>query len=376
MNPKKTLETFSDSSQEKEDNDFFQGSIFDSFDVDITKNESENIINNNINIVPLNESNNQQKSLSPHHNPPTNEFLSINNFQRKNLLMTFVGFKYETFCKKKFSFEALVLAEYYLFYRRMNALAIVILLLRTTIFIFINPLLSFILNIILALTFNQLYLNYAKYKIDKMIRTNENITYEKLRELVLNAGEVKPSSAICAFIINALVSLIAIIIINIAEITTGPFSNFNIFALLGKNPKFDGEIQYEKNTNINKYYEIIIPNDIKNDHSNNTNGIIKTNPNSAFSNCNYTFNILKNYTDAKDLANQMSKYYNTTKPIELQINSITWYYVKYKSTDSVNIYLTSRNKKVYMYKFTSEKDSNLTTCNSYNESILNSIFYH
>ena len=119
-----------------------------------------------------------------------------------------------------------------------------------------------------------------------------------------------------------------------------------------------------------------MPEDIKNEHSNNTIGGIKTNPDSTFSNCSYKFNVLKNYTDAKDLANQMSKYYNTSKPQELQINSITWYYIKYESNETVNVYLTSRNKRVYMYEFTSEKDSNLTTCDSYNESIINSIFYN
>ena len=375
MNFKNPLESFYDDSSEKEENDFFQGSVFDSFDID-NQDNSENKINNNINIVPLNETTEQKQSSSSIPTKQPNKFPSINNFQRKNLVMTFVGFKYETFCKKNFSIEALILAEYYLFYRRMNILALIILLLRTAIFIFINPLLSFIFNIILAFTFNKLYLNYAKYKVDKLISSNQNIPYEKLRELVLNAGEVKPSSAISAFIINALVSLVALIIISAADVTNGPFSNFNIFALLGKNPKFDGQIQYEENVNINKYYEIVMPEDIKNEHSNNTIGGIKTNPDSTFSNCSYKFNVLKNYTDAKDLANQMSKYYNTSKPQELQINSITWYYIKYETNETVNVYLTSRNKRVYMYEFISEKDSNLTTCDSYNESIINSTFYN
>ena len=56
--------------------------------------------NNNINIVPLNETTEQKQSSSSIPTKQPNKFPSINNFQRKNLVMTFVGFKYETFCKK------------------------------------------------------------------------------------------------------------------------------------------------------------------------------------------------------------------------------------------------------------------------------------
>ena len=63
MNFKNPLESFYDDSSEKEENDFFQGSVFDSFDID-NQDNSENKINNNINIVPLNETTEQKQSSS------------------------------------------------------------------------------------------------------------------------------------------------------------------------------------------------------------------------------------------------------------------------------------------------------------------------
>ena len=72
----------------------------------------------------------------------------------------------------------------------------------------------------------------------------------------------------------------------------------------------------------------------------------------------------------------MSKYYKTKKPKELQINSITWYYISYEDNDKFNIYLTTRNKRVYMYEFREEKNADSTYCEKYNESIINSIFYN
>ena len=121
-----------------------------------------------------------------------------------------------------------------------------------------------------------------------------------------------------------------------------------------------------------------MPDEIKNPNSNQGNiiGGIKTDPNDNFSNCHYSFNVLKDFTDAKNLAKQMKSYYNLKDdPEELQINSITWYHISYENNGTVNLYLTSRNKKVYMYEFREEKNANTISCEQYNTSILNSIYY-
>ena len=72
----------------------------------------------------------------------------------------------------------------------------------------------------------------------------------------------------------------------------------------------------------------------------------------------------------------MKNYYKLKDdPEELQINSITWYHISYENNGTVNLYLTSRNKKVYMYEFREEKNANTISCEQYNTSILNSIYY-
>ena len=105
-------------------------------------------------------------------------------------------------------------------------------------------------------------------------------------------------------------------------------------------------------------------------------GTLKNNAFTTENTCNYKFNVLKGYKDSKDLAIQMSKYYQVSKPKELQINSITWYYLSYQDNGKVNIYLTSRNNRVYIYEFKAEKNADSTYCEKYNTSIINSIFYN
>lgn len=361
-------------------------SVTNPFDM-IQEDYNENAgFKNSINIVPLDENyppeQNQvfqtQNTNIPEKNiaqQPTRTYL--NDFQRKNLLMAFVGFNYEKFCTQKINLAALVFAEYYLFYRRMNFLALVLLIGRTLLFVFAYPLLSFIFNFLLAFTFNKIYLNFAANKIKSLEDKNPTLSYNELREKVLEYGDPKQSSAVIAFIMNMLISLIAIIIIGLADITTGPLSNFNIFTIIRKNPKFNGTLQYAENVNINEYYQILMPEDIVFASSKSSiEGTLKNNAFTTENTCNYKFNVLKGYKDSKDLAIQMSKYYQVSKPKELQINSITWYYLSYQDNGKVNIYLTSRNNRVYIYEFKAEKNADSTYCEKYNTSIINSIFYN
>ena len=341
------------------------------------------MFNNAINISPINQSNNEPTSSykNNHNNKSSNISLNpnITDFHRRNLLMAFVGFKYEKFCKEKFNVCALIFAEYYLFYRRMTTLALMFLLIRSACFILSKPLYSIVINIILAFSFNKLYLYHAKRKILSLEKRNKNATYEALRNLTLSAGGTKPSSAVFALSANVIISIITIVVMSISGGTlNGKLPNINILVLLGKNPEFKGELPYEENININNYYEIQMPSEISSSATtdNNIIGGIKTNPNDNYSNCHYKFNALKGYNDPKNLANQMAKYYNSpNKPEELQINSITWYHITYENTGTVNAYLTSRNKRVYIYEFREEQNANSTSCEEYNNSIINSIYY-
>ena len=360
------------------------------FDIIMDDEPEKDTFSNSINIVPLtnnkdniDQDNWQNANNISNQNQVPNNFAShkqhmyLNDFQRKDLMMAYVGFKYEKFCTQTLNIVALVFAEFYLFYRRMTLLGLFMLISRTLLFVYVNPYVSFTINILLALLFNKIYLYHAKKKINNIEKHNSSLPYTALREKVIASGGTKQSSAVVAFILYLLAIVSTLIIVGAIDITTGPLANFNIFTILCKNQKFDGKIKYEENIDINKYYQIVMPEEIITSNSNtNITGNIKTNPLDSKSSCNYKFNILKDYIDAKDLANQMSKYYKTKKPKELQINSITWYYISYEDNDKFNIYLTTRNKRVYMYEFREEKNADSTYCEKYNESIINSIFYN
>ncbi len=351
------------------------------------------LLNNSINILPINQMNDNQKKVSEKETyetigeikkeiRPDSKIVQYNqnitDFHRRNLLMEFVGYKYEKISQSKFNIFALIFGEFYLLYRRMVLIGLLILLLRVAIIVFINPYLSLAINVILCFTFNKLYLLHANNKIRNAERRYPNASYDQLRDIVVSSGQTKMSNPILIIFLSIIFGLVGLVIANINGFSVGPFKNINILVLLGKNPEFKGDLTYDTNANINNNYEIVMPDEIRNPNSNQGSiiGGIKTDPNDNFSNCHYSFNVLKDFSDAENLAKQMKNYYKLKDdPEELQINSITWYHISYENNGTVNLYLTSRNKKVYMYEFREEKNANTISCEQYNTSILNSIYY-
>ncbi len=345
------------------------------------------LLNNSINILPINQMNDNQKTKSEEETTlvevqPNNTVVQYNqnitDFHRRNLLMEFVGYKYEKISQSKFNLFALIFGEFYLLYRRMVLIGLFLLLVRVAIIIFINPYLSLAINVVLCFTFNKLYLLHVNNKIRNAERKYPNASYEQIKDIVVSSGQTKASNPITMIFFSIILGFIGFVIANINGFLDGPFKDINIFVLLGKNPEFNGDLTYDTDANINNSYEIVMPDELKNPNSNQGSivGGIKTDPNDNFSNCHYSFNVLKDYSDAKNLAKQMKNYYKIKDdPEELQINSITWYHISYEKNGTVNLYLTSRNKKVYMYEFREEKNANSISCEQYNTSILNSIYY-
>ena len=127
------------------------------------------LLNNSINILPINQMNDNQKTEPEEETKPVVEVQpkstvvqynqNITDFHRRNLLMGFVGYKYEKISQSKFNLFALIFGEFYLLYRRMVVIGLFILLLRVVIIFYANPYLSLVINVILCFTFNKLYLS-------------------------------------------------------------------------------------------------------------------------------------------------------------------------------------------------------------------------
>lgn len=111
----------------------------------------------------------------------------------EDYIKEFIGTKYEEFIKGNFSLPGFILGPIYLFYRKMNKLAFLIITLLIIVSIInINYLLSFIIiiNTFLGTKINSIYVSYATNKVNKIKNQNQNKNSKEILKLCINQGRI------------------------------------------------------------------------------------------------------------------------------------------------------------------------------------------
>ncbi len=149
------------------------------------------------------DSNNQEKKLD--------DYLNSNASLDDKLLASFIGNNYDKIINNKFSLSACFLCVWYLFYRKIYLISIIIMIISFVIGLFL-PVLSGVYTIILmacsGLLFNKLYVKYAKKKIDKIKVENTNMTEDDLIKLARQKGGVSTKALIIYIIVFVIISII------------------------------------------------------------------------------------------------------------------------------------------------------------------------
>lgn len=122
----------------------------------------------------------------------------------------YIGDNYYNF-KNKLNIFALILGGIYAFYRKQYLLGTIFILITTT-SIFINPLITILLHIILGLIYNQQYIKYVNRKSRLIKMKNLNKSKEEILKICNIKGKTSILSAMFSII---LILLIVIIILNI-----------------------------------------------------------------------------------------------------------------------------------------------------------------
>lgn len=150
-----------------------------------------------------NDSNNQEKKLD--------DYLNSNASLDDKLLASFIGNNYDKIINNKFSLSACFLCVWYLFYRKIYLISIIIMIISFVIGLFL-PVLSGVYTIILmacsGLLFNKLYVKYAKKKIDKIKVENTNMAEDDLIKLASQKGGVSTKALIIYIILYVVITII------------------------------------------------------------------------------------------------------------------------------------------------------------------------
>lgn len=385
---------------------------------DFNNSVVSNEVNQNTNVTDTNQvqANTQDNSININqNNTDTNGQVYENKAEQsadEELIEAYVGTKYDKFKNGKFNIWALLFGPIYLAYRKMFWYGIGLCVVETilTNVIKIGFLFGIVLRIVLALFVNKFYLQDASKKVNKIKSENANVSKDALLMASKLSGGISKELLALAMYVTGTITTIALII----SMITGTVNFFkNIFGNINwsvsdkndntskdnsnnyndssngdsennddtnENYTFNGSISYNTSVNINNTFNVTIPSGFEEDSfwgSSDYHFEYELSSSQMFGDCKFGFYSPNGYKSAEGLANAMQKYYvqnnSGTSVTTTKINNINWYNFSNVGSFSTDYYyLTSKDGKVYVVSYESGKD-NLDTCNSYRDSIMNSI---
>lgn len=183
------------------------------------------------NNVEINTTNNLQNDISSEQPVSNNiNFGTSSEEENKELLKTYIGKNYEKITTKKFNFAGAIFGALYMFYRKMLGYAIIVFLINTIIPTVIlnvtkNSLLAFVIyiliNIIIVGIFvNNIYVKFAKQKINKIKSNNPSKNIDELKSICTNKGGTSLGCLFLGIIIPIVMFIIIGIIMTIFSIGT------------------------------------------------------------------------------------------------------------------------------------------------------------
>lgn len=220
-----------------------------------TSNNNLNISENNESSINSNNINNQDIEIltfeETQNIPPiiNNENISNSN---EELLKSFIGNNYDKITKNSFNFAGFFFSIFYMFYRKMFLYGITLFILTLILQFFVNNslIIPILLDILIGLFVNKIYLNYANRKINKIKTQNSQKSTEELKNICSKKGRTS-----VAYIFLGIFTIIFIMFIVLSTflIKAGfDFFNFNNWNIVNNNDNSKNETLLE-NVDIVSY---------------------------------------------------------------------------------------------------------------------------
>lgn len=142
--------------------------------------------------------------------------------------------------------------------------------------------------------------------------------------------------------------------------------------------EYNGLLSFEASKQITDIFNITVPDEFIStfENDNSIDKSLETDGEGIFNECSVELKEIINFNNAESLATSMMKYYGVeTELVTTEINNITWYNFQYESLGINDIYLTQKDKHVYIFTYQIEKDANQEICQQYMPSLINSVSY-
>jgi len=356
---------------------------FKPYVLNITNTTQDNNLVNNVN--NQNNSNIQTNGylsqyINEEKNKQSNNLSPLTNQEYdKDLIISFMGLNYDKLINSKFSWSTFFFGYIYFLYRKMFIYGIILyvvelILLFTNLFIF-----SFLLRLLLAVLFPQIYSNFVGNKIKMIITNNPNKTKDELKQICSKTGDTSILMVVLGYVVAIVISgimLLLTLMLGIGTIFTELLSDLKIEVdKSGNATEFNGIYMFDDSKKvIDEVFELEIPGEYSNDSSNSHDYRYVTGP-EVFDSCRFRFSLIDNYVSAKTFSEQMAIYYNGYNSVEdKKINNIYW--KTFTTQDEMNTsyyYVVNIEDKVYLALYQIGYDVEKGICDTHHKSIISSI---
>ena len=293
------------------------------------------------------------------------------------LVKDYIGPSFQQTIMSPFSFTAFIFSGIYFIYKKMYILSLIIIVVEYLIaFIVPSPISYisfFVLRILIALVYNQIYLKKSNKEVKKIIKKNEN----KSQIEISNICKIKGKNNMLIAIISLLLMLF---VFYFSSFKLFPNSGINkiINSIVSKQNKNNEELKHEFNGTLIKdsfdilsIYNIKVPNTFEGNESNFKYSY--TNSNNVT--CTLSFNLIKNYTTAEDLINDLADYNHLSNNISnVETNNIKWYNLNIENDSKKTYYrATTYDSKAFLLQYDITKNDISNECDEYYADIISSI---
>lgn len=328
-------------------------------------------------------SNVEKKEMENHDNQFSYSMLYSNMFNKtassdEDYLKAYIGPNYETIKNEKISIPAFLFGTFYLFYRKLWSLSLILLIIDLALTAYqdskLTLLVKLIITIFLGLKFNKIYLQHANKKVDEIKISNPDKTSTELLDICKKKG----GTTNIAIIIVAFLEIIFLI-----SIITIPAMSFYLYS---NNQQQTTTVEKEE-AEINQYKTIEnmtykVPKKTKLSKYSSDNYHYYTTLSSSPIDCSFNISINK-YTNLyktpdEYIQKNVFKNYESEELINTTttINNITWRYLSIGSDSRTeNYYVTSYHNVLYIIEVTGYGESKTSTCKNAENNLINSITF-
>ena len=131
--------------------------------------------------------------------------------EEEKCLNEFIGPNAEKFSYKIISFPGLIFSSLYILYRKMYLLGIISFAAQLAILLFINPYLSLIVNALICIFFNSIYISHAKRKIEKITHSSASKESGYVMNVCAEKGGINKGIVILFFILECAIIVLSIL---------------------------------------------------------------------------------------------------------------------------------------------------------------------